>query len=304
MAVQKEVWIPAIQENLYKGFELLRAVATDDSAFVNNKKVHVPNAGAPPPVMRGNTVYPVQATGRSDADIDYSLVNFEIGPVRLGWADALSLSYDKIASITNDLIGNLNEHMRDYVLSEWWTKNTSATVATTGSSTSSNWLGGSATGSLKDILGADVRSAAEILDRQKFPATDRWLLLDYKMFWQLLADISYNDARIEVVAGLSATIDNIFGFKVVQLPFVGAVNTSDVVQKPNSAGSFSFAASDRPFGLALHKSAVGFAFTEVRGFSSDEEPTYFGDILSASIYGGGKYRRSNANGVVAIIAKS
>jgi hypothetical protein len=306
MAVQKQVWLPAIQENLYKGFEVLRSVASDDSAYVNNITVHVPNAGAAPTVTRGNSTYPVAITERADADVDYNLTNFEIGPVRLGWADGLQLSYNKVQSITSDFMGNMSEHMQKYICSQWYTYDASTIVSTTATATALNWLGGAATGDLRVLKGADVRKAAEILDRQKFPSNDRYLLLDYKMYWQLLADVSYNTNRIEVLGGFQSAIDNIYGFKVIQLPYVAAVSANSgavTTYTPNALdGSFTYVAASRPIGLAFHKSAVSFAWTAPKPFSLDGDPTMFGDILSASVYGGGKYRRSSANGVVAIRA--
>jgi len=308
MAVQTEVWLPAVQENLYKGFELLRTVASDDSAFVNNKTVHVPNAAASPKVSRGNTDYPVSIVERNDTDVDYSLTNFEIGPVRLGWADGLQLSYNKVQSVVNDFMGNLNENMKNYILSQWWTYNANTIVSTTGTGTTANWLGGSASGNLKKLLGADVRKAAEILDRQKFPMGDRYMILDYKQFWELMEDVAYNAARLEVVAGLPATIDNIYGFKVIQLPYVLALtantSTSDPITPTAADGSFSFTTNHRPTGLAFHKSAVSYAWTAPKMMTQNDDPTMFGDVMSATVYGGGKYRRTNANGVVAIRSTS
>ena len=308
MAVNKEIWLPSIQENLFKGFELLRQVASDDSAYVQNYKVHVPNAAAAPSVSRANSTYPVAVTERSDTDVDYSLTNFEIGPVRLGWAEKLQLSYDKVQSITADFIGNLNENMKNYILSQWYDYSASTLVSTTGSSTSTNWLGGSAAGSLKHMLGADVRSAAQILDRQKFPTNDRYLLVDYAQFWQLLGDLAYNAARVEVINGLSATMDAIYGFKVIQLPYVAAVDvntgTASMIEPATADGSYTFTTNNRPVALAFHKSAVSYAWTPVEMFTAEQDPGHFGDVMSASVYGGGKYRRTSANGVVAIRSTS
>ncbi len=306
MAIQTEVWLPAIQDNLYKGFELIRTVASDDSSYVQNKTVHVPNAGAAPTVTRANSTYPVAITERTDTDVNYDLTNFEIGPVRLGWADGLQLSYPKVQSITNDFMGNMSEHMQKYICSQWWEYSASRLISTTSTTTATNWLGTGATGSLRVLTGDDVRKAAEALDRDKFPAGDRYLLLDYKMYWQLLKDVSYNDARIEVLGGFQSTIDNVYGFKVIQLPFVAAVTANDTTATmitPTAAdGSFTWAAANRPIGLAFHKSAVSFAWTAPKPFSQNNDPTMFGDILSASVYGGGKFRRTSANGVIAIRA--
>jgi hypothetical protein len=302
MAIQVETWIPAIEQNLFKGLDVISNVCTDDSSYVNNKTIHIPNAGAPPSVSRGNTTYPVAITERTDTDVNYSLTNFEIGPVRLSWTDGLQLSYDKVASITSDFMGNLSETMRNYFLSQWYSYDAASIIDTTGTATTTNWLGSGATGSLKHLIGADVINAARIMDMMKMPGSDRYLLVDPVQWWQLIQDFGYTSARIGQVAGFPATIEPMFGFTVVQIPFVAAVaaNTGGTVLIPAAAdGSFTWAAANRPIALAVQKSAISWAKTEVKGWTSQGSGT-FGENLEASTFGGSKYRRTDKKGVVAI----
>lgn len=302
MAIQKEVWVPAIEENLYKGLEVISNVCIDDSGYVNNKTVHIPNAGTPPTVSRGNGTYPVAIVERTDTDVNYNLTNFEIGPVRLGWADSLQLSYDKVQSITNDFMGNLSETMRNYFLSQWYSYADGTIIDTTGTATTTNWLGGSASGSLKNMTGTDIINAARVMDNMKMPGADRYLLLDPVQWWQLIQDFGYNSARIGQVAGFPSTIEPLFGFTVIQLPFVAAVNanTGGTIVVPTAAdGSFTFAAANRPIALAVQKSALSWAKTEVKSWVSEGAGT-FGELLEASLFGGSKYRRTDKKGVVAI----
>ena len=46
MALNKEIWLNTIQENFFPDDSFM-VKSVDDSQFVNNKIVHVPNAGAP-----------------------------------------------------------------------------------------------------------------------------------------------------------------------------------------------------------------------------------------------------------------
>jgi hypothetical protein len=305
MAIQKEIWLQAIEDNLYKGLEAIISVSRDDSSFVNNKTIHIPSAGTAPTISSGNSTYPVAITERTDNDLSYDLTNYEIGPLRLGWADQLQLSYDKTLSIANDFLGNLSDRMAKEFMAKWYYKASGSLVATTGTSTTTNWLGGSAAGALKHLTGADVRNAAKILDRQVIPSGDRYLLLDPDMFWQLMADLDYQAARLGVFAGLPTAPGPVYGFTVIQMPYVAAVNTSDVIITPAAAdGSFTYASTDRPIGLAVHKGSLSMAITSVEGFVEEKAPSYFGDVLSASIYGGASYRRYDGKGVVAIRATS
>jgi hypothetical protein len=310
MAIQQEFWLKTVQEVLTKGFETVNQVAENDAAFINGTKIHIPNAGASATIKRGNTVYPAPITERVDTTVEYSLTSFQVAPTRLGWSDLLQLPHDKVQSVMKSKIGNLDEKIMNWALSQWWTHNSETTdriVSTShASATATNWLGGSATGTLKAMTGENVRQAAEILDKEKFPITDRYLLLDYKMFWQLVSDLSYNSARLEVVQGLRPTIPDVWGFKVIQIPYVAAVSANTgalTVIEPNSDdGSFTYSANNRPIGLAFHKSAVGYAFTPPKMFMTTASPEFYADVVSAEVYGGGKYRRTDGKGVVAIRA--
>jgi hypothetical protein len=257
-------------------------------------------------VARGNTVYPAVIAERTDTDLTYNLQSFQVKPLRLGWSDLQQLTYDKMNSVMNDAMGGLDEAIKNWALSQWWTHNSGAAdriVDTSGTATAKNWLSGG-TGAPKVIKGVDVRNCAKILDKEKFPATDRSLILDYEQFWQLLGDVSYNDARLEIIGGLSATLDNIYGFKVYQLPYVAAVsaNTGTVtpIEPAAATGAFTFTANNRPIGLAFHKSAVSFAWTINKVFVENDKADYYGSIISAEIFGGGKYRRTDGKGVVAL----
>jgi len=306
MALQKEFWSPVIEENLTKGMEAIEMIATNETGtFLNNLTVHIPSSGALAGVIRGSTSLPVAVTSRTDTEITYDLTDFKIPPTLMNWAEKFQLSYDKMISLTRDLTGNLSQDVAKYIMSQWYYDAAASLVATTGTSTTTNWLGGSATGSLKHITGADVRNAAKIMDGQKVRSDNRSLLLDYEMYWQLLADMSYNADRVEVVGGLTSTIDLIYGFKVIQMPYVASVDTSDDIKVPAAAGGgFTFASTDRPIGLAIQKDCASFALSPVEVFTNENDPTYYGSILSSTVYGGGKYRRYDGKGVVAIRATS
>lgn len=306
MPLQKHFWSPVINENLTKGMEVIGMIATDETGtFLNNKTVHIPSAGQLEGVVRGSTSLPIAVTSRTDNDLTYDLTDFKIPPTMMEWAEKFQLDYDKMSSLTKNITDNLSRDIAIYLMSQWYYKATASLVPTTGTSTTTNWLGGSATGSLKHIIGADVRTAAKIMDGQGVAPNDRSLLLDYEMFWQLLGDMAYNADRVEVVGGLSATVDLIYGFKVYQMPYVASVTTSDVIKEPAAAGGgFTFASTDRPIGLAIQKDTASYAMSDVNIFTNEDDPTYYGSLLSGAVWAGGKYRRYDGKGVVAIRATS
>ena len=296
MAIQKELWINQIQENLYKGLEAIKIAATDDSAYVNAKTVHIPTAGAATAITKGNGTYPVSVVERTDQILDYNLTNYEFGPYRIGWADQLQLSYDKTASLVNDLMGGLSERVARELMISWYHYTAGKYVLTTGSSYSDHATG--ATGSSKGLTGKDLRRAAAILDGQKIPMQDRYLLVDNTMFWQLMDDLEYNAERVGAIGnGLQTAPGTPYGFTVIAMPAVVYVTSAGVVRAYGNAG----ATTDQAAALAVHKSALSFALSGTWVSEKTDDPTYFGSILSGSIFGGGSYRRYDKLGVVPII---
>jgi len=297
MAIQKELWINEIQENLYKGIEAIKTVATDDSAFVEAKTVHISSAGAATAITKSNSSYPVSISERTDTDNSYDLTNYEFGPYRLGWADGLQLSYDKMKSVINDLTGGLGERVAREMMISWYHYTAAMYVSTTGSSYTAHATG--ATGDRKGLTGADLRKAAGVLDGQLMPQGDRYLLVDSTMFWQLMDDLEYNADRVSALpSGLVIAPGTPYGFTVIQMPAVVYATTAGVVRTYGQAGT----TTDKAVALALHKSAASWAFTDIEMFEGlDKDPAYFGALISGAMYGGGKYRRYDKKGVVPIV---
>jgi len=297
MAIQKELWIPQIQENLYKGIEAIKMAATDDSAFVESKTVHLPAAGAATAITKSNGTYPVAISERTDVDLSYDLTNYEFGPYRIGWSDQLQLSYDKTASIINDLTGGLSERVARELMISWYHYTSGAYVSTTGSTYASHATG--ATGNRKGLTGADLRSAAGIMDKQLVPMSDRYLLVDSVMFWQLMDDLEYNADRVGALGnGLQTAPGTPYGFTVIMMPAVVYAATAGTVRAYGNAGT----TTDKAVALAVQKSCASWAFTNIEMFEGvDRDPAYFGTLISGALYGGGNYRRYDKKGIVPII---
>ena len=60
MALQKEIWLADLVEPLFAA-DTFAARAVDHSAFVSGRRVHVPNAGAPPAVVKNRPALPAAA---------------------------------------------------------------------------------------------------------------------------------------------------------------------------------------------------------------------------------------------------
>lgn len=298
MAINREIWLPVIEENLFKGVDALAGVATDDNVYLNAKTVHIPSAGTAGAVTKDNTTYPVSVSERTDTEVTYSLSNYEVGPIRVNsLVDRAQLSYDKMQSVINDYMGGLSDRVARELMLSWAHSTAGKKVITTGAATAA--YAPTAGGNRKAITSSDVLLAAKILDKQLLPSTDRYLILDSEMFYQLMTEFNFGANRMElsVIQGLTILNAPIYGFKVIQMPVVGySVVTTDAIRAYGHAG----ATTDNAFGLAFHKSAVGMAKGESQLLVDEGSATMFADVVSATLYAGGSYRRYNKDGVVPI----
>ena len=305
MAIQKELWSGAIQENFYKGIEVIKQAFTDDTMFLMSgangaKTIHVPSAGSLGSPTKGNSTYPVSITERPDQDVSYDLSNYEIGPLRLGAFDQFQLEYDKLQSITNDFMGGLGDRAAREIMIANYHYTSGKYVNTTGSAYAAHVASG--TGNRKGLTGADLRKAAGIMDTQVVPQNERYLLVDSTMFWQLMDDMGYNSTRVELKAmeGFQILSTPVYGFTVITMPLVVTATAAGVVNAFGATG----ATTDVAVALAIQKSCGSFASTDVFSFTSEQRPEYFGDILSATLYCGGSYRRYDKKGIVPILGVS
>jgi hypothetical protein len=294
MAIQRELWAEMIAEELRAKIDPLKMFAMDLSEYAQGTTIHVPVAGATT-ILKNNSSWPMDVSERTDTVVDITLNTYHWSPIRITQADKVQLSYDKMASLYNSLNGGLGERllveslisMTHYTATKW--------VATTGAAYVAHAPG--ATGNRKGLTGADLRAAAGILDKQKVPIAERYLVVDSIMFWQLVDDLSYNADRVDVINGLPSITTPLYGFTVVSVPQVVYFTNGGVIRDYGNAGTTTdFAAA-----LAIQKSCVGFGMSDVETFVDEGNPLYQGDILSGWVLHGAKYLRTGKEGVVPII---
>ncbi len=294
MAIQRELWAEMIAEELRAKIDPLKMFAMDLSEYAQGTTIHVPVAGATT-ILKNNSSWPMSVSERTDTVVDITLNTYHWSPMRVTQADKVQLSYDKMSSLYNSLNGGLGERllveslisMTHYTATKW--------VGTTGAAYVAHAPG--ATGNRKGLTGADLRAAAGILDKQKVPIADRYLVVDSIMFWQLVDDLSYNADRVDVINGLPSITTPLYGFTVVSVPQVVYFTSGGVIRDYGNAGTTTdFAAA-----LAIQKSCAGFGMSEVATFVKEDDPTYQADIISGWVLHGAKYLRTGKEGVVPII---
>lgn len=293
MALNKEIWIESIVGNLFAdGTFLGRSV--NHSSFVDNKTVHVPNAGSAPEVTKNRAVFPATASGRTDYDLDYSIAEFTTAPFRISNAEEVELSYDKRESIVGACREALAEAVANDVL-ESWVPASFEKVVTTGSGVAPHLT--SQTNNRKAVAIADILAVKKLFDKNNIPQEGRCFMLDYEMYNQLLGALSESQANafLATADASKGIVGKLFGFDFYMRSNVLRCNSG------GTALASSAAATDQAAGIAWYDKAVSVALGQTEIFETQNDPTYYGDILSALVRAGGKYMRNDKKGIVLLV---
>ena len=275
MALQVEIWVKSIIEGLFAN-NTFAARSVDHSEFVNNKTVHVPNAGAAPNVEKNRTVFPASVTKREDVDLKYDMDEYTVDPVRISHAEQVELSHDKRESIVRQSRRKLAQDIYDSIIYDWIPEGVKA-VETLGAAVAAHIKG--ATGNRKLMTKKTVEELQTLFDEQDLPEEGRCILLDARMYNQLMN--SMTDAE-----------QNNF----LNCAEVAKVATDGTV-KPWSAAA---AATDCAAGLAWHEDCVSRALGESVLFDDENNPLFYGDIISFLQRAGGSSIRADKVGIVLI----
>lgn len=295
MAVRKELWARTIIEGLYPDDSFM-AKSIDDSPYVYlGKKVHVPQAGAAPNVVKNRSTVPATAKKREDTDLEYEIAEFTTDPVYIPNADNYELSYSKRESVVRVARNELMEKVAAEMLMNWAPESTE-TYLTTGTEVDPHIS--SATGKRKSINRQDVLQLQIKFDAQSIPQNDRYLLLDAYMYGQLLSDLTESDKNMFMASANAAKgiVGNLYGFNVMKRSQVLRYSA-----EKSAVAASSSTATDLAAGLAWHMDAVSRALGDVKAFVNNDDALYYGDILSFLIRTGGHKRRSDKKGVIAVL---
>ena len=303
MAIQKEIWTQYIQESLFKDNDFLNYAFNANQYVLEGKVVHIPNAGSTPSVVKNRTTLPATVTQRTDIDVTYSIDEFTSDPVLIPNADTVELSYDKMSSVLSETTGAIKTLVAEWMLYNWRAENASSIVRTTGGSGALSvpaHMPG-ATGTRKKLSLADIKAARLVLNKQNVPKEDRYMLLDSDMYDQLMDELNittYREASMYMDLP-KGVIGKIYGFNMMERSYVLTSNNAGtpVIQLPGTAST----AADNGVVLAWHLNTVERALGTIDFFEHLNDPTFYGDIYSALVRMGGRKRRTDQKGIVAII---
>jgi hypothetical protein len=294
MALQVHIWVKAIIEGLFAD-NTFAARSVDHSEFVNAKTVHVPNAGSPPNVEKNRTNFPAAVTLREDVDLEYSIDEFTVDPVRIPNAETVELSYNKRESVVRTSRRNLIQKVYDSLVYNW-IPSAVKVVETSGTPVPAHLA--DATGSRKKMTKATVEELQTIFDEQDIPEDGRCILLDARMYNQLMG--SMTDAeKVSFLAGadpVKGTIGEYLGFVFYKRSKVAKTDAAGNLKPWSAVG----AETDCAAGLAWHEDCVSRALGESVMFDDEGNPLYYGDIISFLQRAGGRSIRADKAGVVLI----
>lgn len=311
--ISVEVFQNYVMEKLRRENPFLSAAADESKSVLGGAVVHIPQAGAGSSVVKNRSQYPATAVKRADRDVTYALDVFTTTPTHIQWAEENEISYDKTDSVLRDHVGSLMEAVGDNMLYNWITGkklNPEGTayvddtlpaanrIATTGSPTAVNAEDGQ-TGNRKALTYKELQAAQAKMNKAGVAKTGRYALLESYMYQQFLDSLSANQmAAFQESSDLkNGVVGRFAGFDILERAQVLAFDADGVVKEPGEA----LAATDNLACLLWQKDCVAKAVGDIKPFQEMDNPAYYGDIFSALVKCGGRCRREDWAGVMALV---
>ena len=294
MALNKQVWLNTIVENFFPD-NSFATKSIDDSVFVANKTVHIPNAGAPSGVEINRSQKPATVNQRTDQDLTYDMDELTTNPIYIPNVDTVELSYDKRQSILwNDRM-ELQKQAHQNLLYRWFVAG--QVIDTVGGARSAH-TSSTATGNRKKMTKATVLALMTKFNQDDVPASGRYILLDACMYADLLDDLTDKElsAFLASANAQKGIVGELYGFSFMQRSQVLRLKSDKALLK----WSENATATELAAGIAWQEQCVSRALGDVKMFDSMDNPTYYGDIYSFLMRVGGSYRRYDKKGIYVI----
>lgn len=305
MAVQPEVWVREIQDNLLPDSEFITKSVNHDE-FIEKITVHVPQAGALPTVVKDRASLPATIQQRTDTDRTYDLSEYSTDPFIVRNVDEVQTSYKKKESVMRDHIANLRKRIGDETANTWagvgLVSAAGQIVLTTGTDTGSI-APPSGTGNRKAVLINDLATSASKLDNDDVSQNNRWCLMPATMYHNMLIenkDELLHKDFMNIGKLPDAVVNRIWGFNIILRSNV-TVYTDAATPVLKAVGAA--AATDDNFGAICWQSdQVATALGTTKIFSQDNVPEFYADaLLSATTLHGSIALRTDGKGIVTIV---
>jgi hypothetical protein len=281
MGIQTEVWRQDIVENLFPSNQFSNYATNHDMHVLEGALVHIARAGAKPTVVKNRTQLPAAVGTRTDTDLQYALSEYSTNPVYLKNTQKYELSYDMRMSIMGEHIAALRETIHDELLLAWVGE-----AEGLGELPTQNLLQSTGTnvGGKNRIVLDDLLRIKQRMDKANVPDEGRCLLLPPELYGDL-----FNIPEMLNIEAMGRTtlpkgvVAQVLGFNIVQRSYT-PVYDDELAIKPRNA---NVAGTDRLSAVAWSRYSVSRALGEVQLYERVDDPTYYGDIYSASVRAGG-----------------
>jgi hypothetical protein len=298
MAIQTEVWARDIAANLFPNDTFLMQ-SIDDSVFVENKTVHLPQSGAAPTVQRNPTSFPLTGAQRTDTDASYDLAEYVTTPTIVRDIEEIETSFQKRISVLVDHNMELNRQISDWMAHDWSPTAAANFVRTTGADRTAHVAG--ATGTRKKLQLADLLSAKRLLDNMDLPEDGQLnALVSGEMYNDLLEIDKILSAEYNLSGRIpGGAINQVFGLRFFKRSYAISYSNAatPVIRTPGAA-----ALTTANAGLLIwHSRFVRRAKGSVKVFADQDNPLFTGSIFSVMARAGGRKAYNDQRGVVAII---
>ncbi|MDD4217458.1 MAG: phage capsid protein [Bacteroidales bacterium] len=313
--IPREVFVTYIVEKLRKENPHLLACFDESNFVMGGAVVHVPNAGASPDTQKNRSSFPAVAVMRGDSHVTYALDVYSTDPTHITWHEGAEISYDKTDSVLNDHMQTLIEAVGDNMLYNWVvglhlsggsyvtdTIPSTNVIFTTGDWTAVNPDDGQE-GVRRSLLYAELQKAQAMMNKAGVPKTNRFAMIESYMHQQLIESLSANQmAAYQKAADLAKGIVGEFaGFKIMERGSVLAFNEAG--STPIVPG-VAIDDSDNIACLCWQKDQVTKAQGDIMPFDDKGNPLYYGDVFSSLVKFGGRVRRADWKGIIAIVQTS
>lgn len=297
MALIQEVWVADIMANLFRDSSFFMR-SKDYSEFADAYGVvHLPNAGNKPTV-NVNSGVPGTPAQRTDADNSYVLDVFRTAPIYITNSEEIEASYEKRMAVLDEHIDALEAAVGDWMAYRWAVSLAAQQVRTTGGLRNAFITG--ATGTRKKMTKDDILNVKRIMDGQDVPQEGRYCCLPAEMYNDLLEDTDVLNSQLMGTPNLPAgAVNRLYGFTIYIRSLVCRYDNAGtpVVKSPSAAT----ATTDNAAGLFWHENHTSHSKGSVKIFEANNDPVYYGDIISAELRGGGAKNYNTQIGVVALI---
>jgi hypothetical protein len=301
MALQKEIWSADIIGNLFKDNKFAEKAYNADSFVLSGKVVHIPVAEAPSEVKKNLTIFPQAAVSRADNEVVYSIDTYYSIPRQIQNIEKYELSYDMRQSVVGEDERQLIQEAMNGLLYRWGPAAANV-IETTGASSSTDLIDGTATGTRKLFTKDEFKKVAKKFANNNLGAAPKCALLTANHYYQLIDSLS-DAERADVgrvvdmssgIIGRYLGIDIMMRSTVLRYRKVAGVWTIIDEQVSFAAGTGDSAAS-----LFFNPDSVERAVGDIEVFDNPGQAIYYGDIFSAVIRMGGRIRRTP--GVYAVV---